>query len=133
MMKFKHWLETVEPWQGDVRIEPSQGDGWKIITPHGYIDYRPRTEDGVNEIWWVESSKKGHGSQLVNLMQKQHPATGIAWGVTSRAGEGLMNKYHRENPHVEKYTGPHEGQFDPFGHDDEDSDDEYFDDEDFDG
>jgi hypothetical protein len=93
-------------------IEPSQGDGWKIQTPHGYIDYRHA--DGINEIWWVESNKRGHGSELVDLMQKHHPAETIAWGVTSGAGRGLMKKWHRMHPEVEYDDTPHEGQFDPF-------------------
>lgn len=109
---------------GDVRIEPSQGDGFKITTPFGYIDYRPRPEDGVNEIWWVESRRKGHGSQLVDLMLKHHPAEAIAWGVTSQAGEGLMRKYHREHPRIECIEGAHEGQFDPFGHEEEEDEDD---------
>jgi hypothetical protein len=105
----------------DYTIEPSQGDGWKISTPHGYIDYRH--EDGVNEVWWVESDQRGHGSELVDLMQENHPAEAIAWGATSQSGEGLMKKWHRLNPDVECITGVHEGQFDPFGNDD-DFDDE---------
>ena len=48
-------------------VSVSQGDGFKITTPHGHIDYRHA--DGTNEIWWVESHKKGHGSDLVDAMQ----------------------------------------------------------------
>jgi hypothetical protein len=98
------------------RPEPSQGDGYKISSPHGYIDYRP--VDGTNEIWWVESNKRGHGSQLVDAMMKHHPAEAVAWGATSEAGEGLRKKWHRNNPQVADATGgervPFEGQFDPF-------------------
>lgn len=113
------------PWGFDAAIEVSQGDGWKIKTPWGYIDYRHLDEDGVNEIWWVESRKRGHGSQLVDLMQAQHPAGVIAWGATSQAGEGLMRKWHAAHPDVECYTGVHEGQFDPFAHDQDEDDDDY--------
>lgn len=122
MGHFRRWLMESGEFTGDMRIEPSQGDGFKITTPFGYIDYRPRPEDGVNEIWWIESKKKGHGSQLVDLMQKHHPAEVIAWGVTSHAGEGLMEKWHRNHPDIQCSTGAHDGQFDPFEHDDEDDD-----------
>jgi hypothetical protein len=109
IMKFKSWLEQVE-----YKIRPSQGDGWRIDTPHGYIDYRHDEIEDVNEVWWVESRQKGHGSELVNLMMKQHPSSTISWGVTSQSGEGLMRKWHRDNPNVGMIEGPHEGQFDPF-------------------
>jgi hypothetical protein len=88
--------------------------GVKIKTPYGYIDYTPKED--VNEIWWVESKKKGHGSELVNLMQKRSPTKAIAWGVTSKSGEGLRKKWHRNNPDIESITGAHEGQYDPFEH-----------------
>ena len=97
-----------------IRVEQSQGDGWIIRTDFGYIDYRPNPDEDTNEIWWVESKRRGHGSELVDLMQKQHPASNIAWGVTSGAGEGLMKKWHREHPDVGCIEGDHEGQFDPF-------------------
>lgn len=87
-------------------------DGFVIKTEHGMIDFRP-TEDS-NEIWWVESKKKGHGSELVDLMQKHSPREAIAWGITSKSGEGLRKKWHRNNQHIQSITGPHEGQFDPF-------------------
>ena len=107
------------------KVEPSQGDGWIIRTPHGYIDYR-HTDEGVNEIWWVESQKPGHGVELVDLMQSTHPADTISWGATSAAGEGLMKKWHRLHPEVDYEVGAHEGQFDPFGNDEDE--DEYEDD-----
>lgn len=93
-------------------IEPSQGDGWIIRTPDGYIDYRHN--EGVNEIWWVESNRRGHGTELVDLMQATHPAEVVSWGVTSGAGKGLMEKWHTLHPEIECETGAHEGQFDPF-------------------
>lgn len=102
----------------DYTIKPSQGDGWKITTQYGYIDYKHNAEDLINEIWWVESHKKGHGSELVDLMQRHHPADSIAWGATSIAGEKLMDKWHRNNPNIQCITGDHEGQFNPFDHDD---------------
>lgn len=113
-----------EAYNGEFKIHPSQGDGYKIVTPHGYIDYRHRPDDKVNEIWWVESHKKNHGSDLVDLMQKHHPADAIAWGVTSHAGEDLRERWHTKNPKVDSITGPHDGQFDPFGHENEDEDDD---------
>jgi ATP-dependent DNA ligase len=103
----------------NITIEPSQGDGWKITTPHGFIDYRHVPDSDTNEIWWVESRKKGHGSELVDLMQKRHPAGNIAWGVTSLAGEALMKRWHAAHPEIGCETGAHEGQFDPFGHEEE--------------
>lgn len=108
-MRFKNWIENSEGY----KIEPDQGDGWKITTPHGYIQYRNDPEESTNEIWWVQSEKKGHGSELVDLMQKHHPAETIAWGITSGAGRGLMKKYHRNNPHIDYSDHPHEGQFNP--------------------
>ena len=106
-----------------VKIEPSQGDGWKISTPHGYIDYRHVSDgDGdVNEIWWVESHQRGHGSDLVDLMQKHHPALAVAWGATSQSGDALRKRWHKKHPQISCIdSGPFEGQFDPFGHDDVD-------------
>lgn len=99
--------------ENDYKIRPSQGDGWRIDTDYGYIDYR-HNEGNDNEIWWVESKQKGGGSKLVDLMMKYHPADAISWGVTSGAGEGLMHKWHRNNPQIEMNHEPHEGQFDPF-------------------
>ena len=109
-MRFKIWIENSE--QG-FTVEPSQGDGWIIRTPHGHIDYRHDPEENVNEIWWVESHKKGHGSELVDLMQKQHPAEHIAWGMTFDGGRGLMQKWHRNNPQISHSDTPHDGQYDP--------------------
>ncbi len=119
-----------------VTIKPSQGDGYKIESPHGYIDYRHNPQEGMNEIWWVESKKKGHGSKLVDMMQSQHPASTIGWGVTTEAGKGLRDKWHAAHPEIEQANGAFEGQFDPsgnnYGEDGEDDDfDDDFDDEDF--
>ena len=108
-MKLRYIIETYT-------IKPSQGDGWKIETPYGYIDYRNDEDNDINEIWWVESHRKGHGSELVDLMQQQHPAGSIAWGATSLAGEGLMRKWHLNHPDIECLNGDHEGQFNPFDH-----------------
>jgi hypothetical protein len=96
----------------------SQGDGWKIQTDSGSIEYRPVDDYGtrINEIWWVQSSKRGHGSELVDLMMKMDPAEAIAWGLTSESGAGLMNKWHRAHPEIECIKGAHDNQFDPFGH-----------------
>ncbi|MDB4490083.1 hypothetical protein N9045_01065 [bacterium] len=98
----------------DYKIRPSQGDGWRIDTNYGYIDYRHDDYENVNEVWWVESKQRGGGSKLVDLMMKHHPAEAVSWGVTSGAGEGLMRKWHRNNPQIEMIHEPHEGQFDPF-------------------
>ena len=104
-------ISSIAP-QVKYEIRPSQGDGWLIKTEYGYIDYRH--VDGTNEIWWIESKKRGHGSELIDLMQTNHPAESIAWGVTSQAGEALMKKWHNKHPNIECITGPHENQFDPF-------------------
>lgn len=101
----------------DYTIQPSQGDGWIIKTKYGYIDYRHDPLNDTNEIWWVESHKKDHGSQLVDLMQQKHPASNIAWGATSISGEKLMTKWHGQHPDIQCITGDHEGQFNPFDHD----------------
>lgn len=107
----------LETFTGPHRIEPSQGDGFKITTPHGYIDYRP-TKEGHNEIWWIESHKRGHGAELMDLMLKHHPTKEVAWGATSTAGQAFRKKWHRANRHVQDADGgervPFEGQFDPF-------------------
>lgn len=108
-------------------IKPSQGDGWIIRTPYGYIDYRHDDDNDVNEIWWVESHKKGHGSELIDLMQNQHPAGNIAWGATSISGEQLMNRWHNQHPDIQCITGDHEGQYNPFEHDSEPEPDEEYD------
>lgn len=85
-----------------------------IKTKYGYIDYVHKKEDDTNEIWWVESKKPGYGSYLIDLMQLNHFANNIAWGVTSKAGEALAQKWHKNHPQITMITGPHEGQFDPF-------------------
>lgn len=91
-------------------------NAYVIRTKFGYIEYVHKDEwgDSVNEVWWVESKKKGHGSELVDLMQKNHPAEAIAWGVTSQSGKALADKWHRNNPEIDRIEGPHEGQFNPF-------------------
>ena len=91
----------------------AKDDGFVISTEHGMIDYRPTNDS--NEIWWVESKKKGHGSELVDLMQKEHPNGAISWGVSSKAGEGLRKKWHKKNKNIQSIHGsPHDGQFNPF-------------------
>jgi len=137
-MDFRHWLEATEqpepnPLPPEAKIERSQGDGWKITTPYGYIDYRHNPEDGNNEIWWVESKVrgKGYGKKLVDLMQMAHPAASIGWGVTTPEGKDLRDSWHKKNPGVEAYNGAFEGQFDPSGNNyGEDESDEDFEDED---
>ena len=103
-------------------IEPKD-DGWVIKTQHGYIDYVHN--DDTNEIWWIESNKKGHGKELVDLMQSVHPASVVAWGVTSDGGHHLMQSWCAKHPDIVCVHGAHEGQFDPFGHSYD-----YYDDED---
>lgn len=136
MERFKQWLEGEEqaehgPLPPDAQITRSQGDGWKITTPQGYIDYRH--SDDTNEIWWVETTGKkgkGHGSRLVDLMQMAHPASSIGWGVTTGDGKGLRDSWHAKNPNVQAYNGAFEGQFDPSGNNyGEDEDDEEFEDD----
>ena len=83
-----------------------------IRTEHGYIDYVHKGD--VNEIWWVESKKSGHGSELIDLMQKFHPAENIAWGAVSIAGKALADKWHRNHPNIGRIDGPHDSQFNPF-------------------
>lgn len=101
--------------------ESSQGDGYKIITDYGYIEYRPVNDEGdfINEIWWVQSNKSGGGTRLVNLMMKENPSHAIAWGVTSQLGKKLMESWHRKNPNILCIKGPLEGQFDPYGQSDD--------------
>lgn len=95
--------------------EVSQGDGWKITTNYGYIDYRYNPDDGgINEIWWIESNEPGGGTKLVDLMMNESPAEAIAWGVTSKQGEEFMKRYHAKHPDIMCITGPFEGQFDPY-------------------
>lgn len=100
-----------------VKIEPSQGDGWKITTPHGYIDYVHNPEDSENQIWWVETKEqnKGHGKELVDLMQNYHPASTISWGVTTIEGKRLRDSWHAKNPNINQQNGAFDGQFDPSG------------------
>jgi hypothetical protein len=107
------------------RIREDQGDGHRIDTPHGFIQYRP-TRD-ANEVWWIESHKRDHGRELMRLMLEHHPHDAVAWGATSAAGQDFRQRWHQANPHVSDATGgqrePFEGQFDPFGHDDTPEDD----------
>jgi hypothetical protein len=111
-------------WNGEHEIKEDQGDGFKITTPYGYIQYRPVKNEDTNEIWWVESHLPTHGMDLVDLMQKHHPASAIAWGALSSSGRGLMERWHDAHPEVQKVdSGPFEGQFDTFGHDEENVDD----------
>jgi hypothetical protein len=46
----------------------SQGDGWKITTPNGSIEYRPVQDiygEPMNEVWWVERAvRRGTESSL---------------------------------------------------------------------
>lgn len=98
----------------DYELSISQGDGWLIRTAFGHIDYRYVTATDTNEIWWVESHRRGHGLELVDLMQSQRPAATIAWGVMSPSGKRLMYKWHKLHPEVACVTGRHDGQFDPF-------------------
>jgi len=93
-------------------ITVSQSDGFFLTTEHGCIEFRPVEE--TNEIWWVESKKPGHGSILVDLMQSHYPAKTIAWGETSESGFALMEKWHKNHPEIEKISGAHENQFNPF-------------------
>ena len=139
MKLFSQWVEAQEqplehgPLPPDAKIERSQGDGWKITIPQGYIDYRHDPNQGVNEIWWVEANKrgKGYGKRLVDLMQMAHPATTVAWGVTTPDGKDLRDSWHKKNAGIEQSDGAFEGQFDPSGNNyGEDGDDEDFEDED---
>ena len=97
------------------KVERSQGDGWRITTDYGFVDYVHNDLDSTNEVWWIESHKRGHGSELLDLMMKQHPADTIAWGVTSHSGKKLRDKYHKLHPEIYQSNYPHDGQFDPSG------------------
>jgi len=117
MMNFSQWLESIAPAQlpSYAKIERSQGDGWKITIPQGYIDYRH--DNGTNEIWWIETNvrRKGFGKKLIDLMQTAHPADTIAWGVTTPHGKDLRDSWHKKNPNIGQLNGAFEGQFDPSG------------------
>lgn len=104
----------------------SQGDGWKITTDYGFIDYRPVEDNGdlVNEIWYVESATPGGGTKLVDFMMVENPATAIAWGATSRQGEEFMKRWHAKHPDIACYTGDFEGQFNPYEPRDEEGSEE---------
>jgi GNAT superfamily N-acetyltransferase len=109
-------------------IRPDQGDGFKITTPHGFIQYRPT--DHANEIWWIESHRRNHGRELMDLMLKHHPHEAVAWGATSSSGEAFRERWHAANPHVldadEGHRQPFEGQFDPFDHGESEYDEDDF-------
>lgn len=137
MKSFRQWLENNDPeprpLPPDAQIKRSQGDGWVITTPQGYIDYRHNADQDVNEIWWVETKVKGrgHGKRLVDLMQMAHPASAIGWGVTTPDGKALRDSWHKKNSNIEAYNGAFEGQFDPSGNNYGEDEDEDFEDEDF--
>ena len=105
--------------------EPSQGDGWKITTDYGFIEYRP-VEDGhgdpLNEIWYIESKTPGGGTKLVDFMMRENPADSIAWGATSLQGEAFMKRWHAKHPNVQCVTGDFDGQFNPYDPRDEEDD-----------
>ncbi len=111
--------------ESDHRIREDQGDGYRIDTPHGFVQYRPT--EHANEIWWIESHKKGHANHLMDLMLQHHPHDSVAWGATSEAGQAFRERWHAKNPHVTDFDGgervPFEGQFDPFDHGEEPDDD----------
>ncbi len=111
-----------------ITIEQSQGDSWKITTPFGYVDYRHSPDTSINEIWWIESHKRGHGSVLIDLMQQYHYADMIAWGIATEGGKHLMQKWHERYPEITCAMGAHDGQFDPFDKYDDDNDDDSMDD-----
>jgi len=129
MKRYTYAYAFMTEGASDYTIKRSQGDGWVIRTQHGYIDYRHNDDEDTNEIWWVESHKKDHGSELIDLMQLRHPANNIAWGATSIAGERLMHKWHESHPDVLCITGDHEGQYNPFDHEEEYDEEEYDQDE----
>lgn len=136
MKSFRQWCENTEPepkpLPPDAQIKRSQGDGWVITIPQGYIDYRHDPVQDANEIWWVEAKVKGkgYGKKLVDLMQMAHPASTIGWGVTTPDGKDLRDSWHQKNPKVDQHNGAFEGQFDPSGNNYGEDEDEEFDDED---
>lgn len=124
--------ELEKHWDGSHTIREDQGDGHRIDTPHGFIQYRPTQH--ANEVWWIESHKRNHGRELMRLMLEHHPHTAVAWGATSEAGQAFRERWHAKNPHVADAEGgeriPFEGQFDPFDHGEDDvEDDDWFDDD----
>ena len=98
------------------RIREDQGDGFRIDTDFGFIQYRP--VDGDNEIWWIESKKKGGGTQLMDLMVEHHPCETVSWGATSQAGQSFREKWHNAHPDIQDATDgeriPFDSQFDPY-------------------
>lgn len=98
------------------RIREDQGDGFRIDTDFGFIQYRPA--EGCNEVWWIESHRRGGGAKLMGLMLQHHPAEVVAWGATSVAGQAFRKKWHAAHPEVDDATAggrvPFEGQFDPY-------------------
>lgn len=93
-----------------------QGDGFRIDTDFGFIQYRPL--EYANEVWWVESHRRGGGDVLMDLMLHHHPTDIVAWGATSAAGQAFRKKWHAAHPSVADATDgvrePFEGQFDPY-------------------
>lgn len=103
----------------DHKIKEDQGDGFRIGSDVGFIQYRP--VDDTNEIWWIESRTRGGGAKLLQWMLQHHPAKYIAWGATSEAGQAFRERWHAAHPEVGDATGgarePFEGQFDPYARD----------------
>jgi len=109
------------------QIREDQQDGFRIDTGSGFIQYRPL--EGVNEIWWIESRKRGGGAELMDLMMRHHPADTVAWGATSESGQAFRKKWHAAHPGVADATEgdrvPFEGQFDPYDQGHDETDDEF--------
>jgi hypothetical protein len=108
------------------RIREDQGDGFRIDTDFGNIQYRP--VDGDNEVWWIESHKRGGGNKLMDLMLQHHPCESVSWGATSQQGQSFREKWHKEHPEILDATygarEPFEGQFDPYESDDDGDEEE---------
>ena len=81
----------------------SDDRGHLLSHPDGYIDYSHVERKGRpsrNEVWWVESHRKGMGTELVDRMMAAHPAEEIHWGDATDSGAALARKYRRAHPEV---------------------------------
>jgi len=113
---------------GGFRHEEDEHGGHRITSDHGTIEYVPSGD--TNQVWWVESRRRGHAGELMAEMLKAHPAEYVEWGATSGQGQAFRESWHRKNPDVKDATGgervPFDGQFDPYEHGRGDMDDEFY-------
>ena len=73
-------------------IEPSQGDGWIIRTPHGYIDYRHDEAENINELHLRDAIS---GIESTFLLDKPAKLWSYPLETISASEEGFERNYQQ--------------------------------------